>query len=275
MACRPWTWRTGTGRRWAVLQRRVTASTRRSPRPGDGHLIATNDQALTDVINNLTTLNSGVNPIKTFIIGVGAGVDPTKNPAAAATLLAMSVAGGTNTSSPQGYFPATSPQAVTNALTTIITQILAQTESTASAAVNSTGLNVNSKVYQSQFVTSDTPYQDWTGNLFEYDIDPVTAVINLASPDWSAQTQLDLGAPRIIATWDPLQNRAIPFEWTHRYAAQRNCRVDDTPGYRPADFYPRHQRFGRGAVLARIDCSRSPQWRPIPQSLPHFGRYRG
>ncbi len=182
--------------------------------PGDGHLIATNDIALTDMINKLNALNSGANPIKTFIIGVGAGVDPTKNPAAAATLLAMSVAGGTNTSSPQGYFPATSPQAVTDALQSIITQILAQTQSTASAAVNSTGLNVNSKVYQSQFVTSDTPYQDWTGNLFEYPIDPATGVVNLAAPNWSAQTNLDLGAARILATWDPVQNRAIPFEWT-------------------------------------------------------------
>jgi type IV pilus assembly protein PilY1 len=189
--------------------------------PGDGHLIATNDNALTDVINKLNALNSGANPIKTFIIGVGAGVDPTKNPAAAATLLAMSVAGGTNTASPQGYFPATSPQAVTNALQSIITQILAQTQSTASAAVNSTGLNVNSKVYQSQFVTSDTPYQDWTGNLFEYDINPATGVVNLAAPDWSAQTELDITSqltppplPRLIATWDPTQNRAIPFEWS-------------------------------------------------------------
>ena len=199
----------------------VSATFDNPPPVGDGHLISTNDQALTDVINKLQTLNSGANPIETFIIGVGAGVDPTKNPAAASTLLAMSVAGGTSASSPKGYFPATSPQAVTNALTTIITQILAQTQSTASAAVNSTGLNVNSKVYQSQFVTSDTPYQDWTGDLLEYDIAPTTGVVNLASPDWSAQAELDITSqltppplPRLIATWDPVQNKAIPFEWS-------------------------------------------------------------
>jgi type IV pilus assembly protein PilY1 len=192
-----------------------------TPPLGDGHLISTNDQALQDVINNLTALSTAANPIKTFIIGVGAGVDPSKNPSAAATLLAMSVAGGTNTASPQGYFPATSPQAVTDALQSIITQILAETQSTASAAVNSTGLNVNSKVYQSQFVTSDTPYQDWTGNLFEYDINPSTGIVNLVTPDWSAQTQLDITSqltppplPRLIATWDPTQNHAIPFEWS-------------------------------------------------------------
>jgi type IV pilus assembly protein PilY1 len=169
----------------------------------------TNDQALIDVITNLTSLNSGANPIQTYIIGVGAGVDPSKNPAAAATLTAMSIAGGTGT-----YFPATSPQAVTDALQTIITQILAVTESTASAAVNTTGLNVNSVVYQSQFVTSDT-YQDWTGNVLAYPIDSTSGVIDttLADIKWSAQTKLDAQASRLIATWDPVAGNGIPFQW--------------------------------------------------------------
>jgi type IV pilus assembly protein PilY1 len=181
-----------------------------SPGPND-------DRALIDVINKLTALNSGANPIKTYIIGVGAGVDPNVNMAANQTLTAMAIAGGTGT-----YFAATSPGEVTNDLQTIITTILTQTQSTASAAVNSTGLNINSKVYQSQFVTSDAPYQDWTGNLFEFNIAPATGIVNTATADWSAQTQLDdVFAPtgggqssRIIATWDPIQNRGIPFEWT-------------------------------------------------------------
>jgi type IV pilus assembly protein PilY1 len=176
----------------------------------DHSLASTNDQALTDVIAKLTTLNSGANPIQTYIIGVGAGVDPTKNPEAAKTLTAMSIAGGTG-----DYFPATSPQAVTDALQTIITHILAVTESTASAAVNTTGLNVNSVVYQSQFVTSDT-YQDWTGNVLAYPINSTTGVIDtsLADIHWSAQTQLDAQASRAIATWDPVAGHGIPFEWT-------------------------------------------------------------
>ncbi|HEY2463521.1 MAG TPA: PilC/PilY family type IV pilus protein [Steroidobacteraceae bacterium] len=176
----------------------------------DGSLASTNDQALTDVIAKLSALNSGANPIQTFIIGVGAGVDPTKNPAAAATLTAMSIAGGTG-----AYFPATSPQAVTDALQTIITHILAVTESTSSAAVNTTGLNVNSVVYQSQFVTSDT-YQDWTGNVLAYPINPTNGFIDtlLADIHWSAQTQLDSEATRSIATWDPVAGHGIPFEWT-------------------------------------------------------------
>jgi type IV pilus assembly protein PilY1 len=176
----------------------------------DGSLAVTNDQALTDVITNLATLNSGANPIQTYIIGVGAGVDPSKNPSAAATLTAMSIAGGTG-----AYFPATSPQAVTDALQTIITHILAVTESTASAAVNTTGLNTNSVVYQSQFVTSDA-YQDWTGNVLAYPIDSTTGIVDTLPADiiWSAQAKLDAQASRVIATWDPAAGHAIPFEWS-------------------------------------------------------------
>jgi type IV pilus assembly protein PilY1 len=136
----------------------------------------------------------------------------------------MAVAGGTNT-----YFAANSPGAVTADLQTIITSILATTQSTSSAAVNSTGLNTSSVVYQSQFTTSDV-YQDWTGNLFAFPINPTTGTVN-TTPSvppalWSAQTQLDLQtlgsagscgtcwlSGRLIATWDPVANQGTPFEW--------------------------------------------------------------
>jgi type IV pilus assembly protein PilY1 len=183
----------------------------------------TNDQALKDVIMNLQNL--AANKVKTYVIGVGAGVDPSVNPTAAATLQAMAIAGGTGPSNPpsaaapMGYFPANSPAAVTADLQVIITQILAATQSVASAAVNSTGLNTTSVVYQSQFLTSDT-YQDWTGNLFAFPISS-TGQVNTAptSAIWSAATQLDLqgSAGRLIATFDPTigaNGAGIPFEWT-------------------------------------------------------------
>jgi type IV pilus assembly protein PilY1 len=185
----------------------VTASFNPSPL---NTLIATNDQALTDVMTELAALQSiGVN---TYIIGVGAGVDPAVNMTAYQTLNAMAAAGGTS-----AYFPANSPGAVTADLQIIITKILAATQSVASAAVNSTGLNTNSVVYQSQFTTSDL-YQDWTGNLYAFPVNPTNGAVN-TSPSaalWSAQTQLDgqtwnLG--RIIATWDPVANHATPFQW--------------------------------------------------------------
>jgi type IV pilus assembly protein PilY1 len=176
--------------------------------PSTGALIATNDQALTDVIHNLTVLNSGTNPVKTYIVGLGAGIDPAS--VAGQTLTAMAVAGGTSV-----YFPATTPQAVADDLQTIIISILAETESTASAAVNTTGLNVNSVVYQSQFVTSDT-YQDWTGNVYAFPISSTTGIVDTTIADayWSAQTQLDAQSTRLMATWDPVKGAGIPFEWT-------------------------------------------------------------
>jgi type IV pilus assembly protein PilY1 len=183
---------------------------------GDGSLDVanTNDQALKDVITNLQNLAAA--GVKTYIIGVGAGVDPTVNPVAANTMTAMAIAGGTGSASPTGYFAANSPQQVTNDLQIIITKILAATQSVASAAVNSTGLNTNSVVYQSQFLTSDT-YQDWDGNLYAFPI-AADGTVNTAPSGalWSAATQLDLQSwdtGRQIATWDATLNAGIPFRW--------------------------------------------------------------
>jgi type IV pilus assembly protein PilY1 len=190
----------------------VTATFNPAPPLGTGSLIATNDQALTDVMTQLAALNSGPNPVKTYIIGLGAGVDQAVNPAAWSTLTAMAVAGGTNT-----FFPANSPQNVTSDLQIIIAKILAATQSTASAAVNSTGLNTNSVVYQSQFTTSDL-FQDWTGNLYAFPINPTTGAVSTAPANalWSGQTQLDAqtwDAGRLIATWDPVASAGTPFRW--------------------------------------------------------------
>ncbi|MDP9084392.1 MAG: PilC/PilY family type IV pilus protein [Pseudomonadota bacterium] len=179
----------------------------------DHSLGVTNDQALTDVIANLTALNA--RGIKTYVIGLGAGVDATVNPTAAATLQAMAIAGGTGTASPTGFFPAVSPTAMTNDLQIIITKILAATQSVASAAVNSTGLNTNSVVYQSQFLTSDSN-QDWDGNLRAFTIAADGSVDTSGVPIWSAAPLLDMLAwdtGRFIATWDPTLNAAIPFQW--------------------------------------------------------------
>jgi type IV pilus assembly protein PilY1 len=182
----------------------------------DGSLAVTNDQALTDVIAKLNAANAA--GIKTYIVGLGAGVDPSKNPVAAQTLTAMAVAGGTGS-----YFAATDPQTLTNDLQAIVGQILAATQSTAAAAVNSTGLNTNSVVYQSQFITSDSN-QDWVGNLFAFPISVVDGTVDTLPADalWSAQAQLDLQSwdtGRLIATWDPVTNAGTPFRWNTAAAA--------------------------------------------------------
>jgi type IV pilus assembly protein PilY1 len=172
---------------------------------------ATNDQAVLDTISQLANLQA--KGISTYVIGLGAGVEPSVNPVAAQVLTAMAIAGGTGT-----YFAATNPAALTTDLQAILANILAATQSTASTAVNSTGLQNGSVAYLAQFTTSDT-FQDWTGNLFAFPINPATGVVDTAPADalWSARAQLDAvswDTGRLIATWDPVAKTGIPFRWS-------------------------------------------------------------
>ncbi len=202
----------------------------------NGSLSSTNDQALTDTITELTALNSA--GIKTYIVGVGAGVDPSLNPQAAATLTAMAIAGGTG-----NYSAATSAQQVTVDLQSILSAIQAGTYSVSSAAVNSTGLNSSAVAYQAKFTTSDTPWQDWTGNLLAY---PISAsgsnagTVNTTTPIWSAQSNLDTLASgqgwnntRMIATCVPTSGlcgngSGAPFRWANISNTQQSDLMTST-----------------------------------------------
>jgi len=190
----------------------------------DGSLNTTNDQALTDTINTLATLKAA--GVKTYIIGLGAGVDPSLNLQAAATLTAMAVAGGT-----ANYYPATSSTALVNDLNTILLSIQNGSYSTTGAAVSSTQIQIGAVEYQASFVSSDTPYQDWTGNLVENTLNSTTG-LPVTPYVWAAQPLLDqlvLGtgwsASRYIATWNPTLNSnagdGVPFEWNKISTAQQ------------------------------------------------------
>ncbi|GAC1305464.1 MAG: PilC/PilY family type IV pilus protein [Steroidobacteraceae bacterium] len=177
----------------------------------DGSLATTNDQALKDAISKLTALNTS--GIKTYIIGLGAGLDPAKNPIAAQTLTAMAIAGGTGS-----YLASMDPTSLTSNLDSVIVKVLKATQAVASVAVNSTGLNALSVVYQAQFTSSDV-YQDWTGNLYAFAANPSTGVLDTLPADarWAAATQLDgqnWDTGRFIATWDPVAAAGIPFRWS-------------------------------------------------------------
>ena len=172
----------------------------------------TNDQALLDVVTELTTLRSA--GIKTYVIGLGAGVDSSLNQSAGYALKAMAIAGGTS-----NYFPATSASALTSDLQVILASILAVKTSGTSPAVGSTSLNTGAVTYLASFDTQDTD-QDWTGDLQEWPLNPLTGLVNQSgSPNWSAQALLDTQvtdygwASRLIATWDPVKSVGIPFEW--------------------------------------------------------------
>lgn len=183
----------------------------------DGSLNTTNDQALTDTITALTNLNTA--GIKTYIVGLGAGVDPSVNPQAASTLTAMAIAGGTI-----NYYPASSPTDLVNDLNTILIAVQNGSLSTSAAAISSTNLQIGTVEYQASFTSSDKIYQDWTGNLIEIPLDPVTGFPTGAAT-WSAQALLDAQTSRLIATWDPLLNSGagggIPFEWASLNTTQQ------------------------------------------------------
>jgi type IV pilus assembly protein PilY1 len=171
---------------------------------------ATNDQAVLDTVSRLQVLKA--QGIKTYVIGLGAGVNPAVNPVAAQVLTAFAIAGGTGS-----YFPAYNPTALTNDLQSILANILAATQSTASTAVNSTGLHNGSIAYLAQFTTSDNN-QDWTGNLNAFPINPLTGQVNTApsAAIWSSRSQLDSqswNSGRLIATWDPIAMEGTPFRW--------------------------------------------------------------
>lgn len=167
----------------------------------------TNDQAVLDTISTLQSLQQA--GIKTYVVGLGSGVTGS---VASQVLTAMAIAGGTGS-----YFAATDPTTLVKDLDGILAQVQQATQSISSSAVNSTGIHVGSIAFQAQFNTSDT-YQDWTGNLYAFPINPATGVVdtNPADAVWDAQAELDAmpWQSRLISTWDPVAKAGIPFEWT-------------------------------------------------------------
>ena len=146
---------------------------------------ATNNQALIDTIAKITELrNRG---IKTYVVGLGAGVDATQNPAANAALNAMAVAGGTGQ-----QYPASDIPSFQAALSAIAAQIYASTQITAPVAPGS--VTSGSKVY---VVTSKNQSGAMGGHIEAYNTDtspsavPGTAV---GSALWDAGSPATMGA---------------------------------------------------------------------------------
>ncbi len=153
---------------------------------------------------------------------MGAGVDPTVNPQAAATLTAMAVAGGTT-----NYYPATNAVALVNSLNAILVAIQNGEYNASAAAVSSTKLSSDTIEYQGNFTSSDVPYQDWTGDLVAIPLDSVTGAPTTTRL-WSAQPLLDAlvsgsgwSTSRRIVTWNPVSKTAVPFRWASLTPAQQ------------------------------------------------------
>lgn len=205
----------------------------------DGSLNTTNDQALQDTITEIAALKAA--GIKTFVVGMGPGVNPGLNPQAAAALTAMAVAGGTGSASPTGYFPGTSPAQVVTDLQNILNIISVSNVSSVSAAANSSTLNIGTTVYQASYSGYSGAYRDWTGDVQAYPVNASTGAVSTTA-NWSAQCQLDAMATgavcsgttdagtgtgsgwsttRLIATWNPSSGAAVPFEWGNISSAQQ------------------------------------------------------
>ena len=208
---------------------------------GSLNTAGTNDQAVVDTVNQLKALFNSTSHVKTYVIGLGAGVDPTVNPVAAQVLTAFAIAGGTGS-----YFPATDPTSLANDLQAILAQIQATTQSTAATAVNSTGLHMGSVAYLAQFTTSDT-LLDWTGNMNAWPIDATSGAVNTTQglQLWSAATQIDAqdwNNGRLIATWDPLANNGqgggTPFRWTNGNGATQGIAQNTALGLALQAFVP-------------------------------------
>lgn len=172
----------------------------------------TNDTAVSDAITQIQQLES--DGITTYVVGMGAGVDASKNPSAAATLEAMALAGSGGKTN---YFPATTPADVASQLEVILSQIQSAQLATASAATNSTSLNTVTQLFQARFDSTN-----WTGNLYDFKFDSSTNsfysdITNSSDYYWDAQSKLDAqandGSGRSIVTWNPSTGTGVPFEW--------------------------------------------------------------
>ncbi|MGA9851437.1 MAG: PilC/PilY family type IV pilus protein [Gammaproteobacteria bacterium] len=206
---------------------------------GDGSLSTTNDQALTDTITELSALKTA--GVKTFVVGMGPGVNPTLNPQAAAALTAMAVAGGTGSASPTGYFPGSSPAQVVTDLQNILDIISVSNVSSVSAAANTSSLNTGTTVYQASYSGYNGAYHDWTGDVQAFPVNASTGAVSTTA-SWSAQCELDAMATgavctdnsdagtgtgsgwnltRLIATWNPSTGAGVPLVWADISSAQQ------------------------------------------------------
>ena len=189
----------------------------------NGTVASTNDNALTDTIAAITALHTA--GIDTYIVGLGAGVDPSKNPEAAATLTAMAIAGGTG-----NYFPATTPAAVANDLN-VIMQSIEATMSTTGVSLNALSGASSSMVYQASFIT-----KLWTGNLKAETLSSVLTNPNSPTISWQASganpsgtissTSFQNGSTPNVFTWNPACTHTsgcgVSFSWSSLSTTQQS-----------------------------------------------------
>jgi type IV pilus assembly protein PilY1 len=149
----------------------------------------TNDQALIDTISAIKTLNQ--KGIKTYVIGLGAGVDSTANPAAYYALNAMAIAGGTGVE-----YPASNIPAFNAALNSIAAQIFSNIQ--VSAPVAPTSITGGSLIYTA---TSNNNPGAIAGHIQAYATAPLP----------SSTASAPVGTASGPAVWDAGQPSKMPI----------------------------------------------------------------
>ncbi|WP_313299085.1 PilC/PilY family type IV pilus protein [Diaphorobacter sp.] len=148
----------------------------------------TNDQAVIDAIAEIKALNDA--GIKTYVVGLGAGVDSTVNPAAHAVLNAMAIAGGT-----AQQYPANDVPSFQSALESIAAQI--STSSQIMAPLAASSMDMGSILYLS---STNSLVGDIAGHLEAYETqtgpDAVMGVADTTSALWDAGTPDKMPATR-------------------------------------------------------------------------------
>ncbi len=160
----------------------------------DGSFTSSNADSVTDAINAIKALSAA--GIKVYVIGLGAGVDSTVNPAAAKLLTAMAIAGGTT-----DFFPAGSSTALNDAFMTIVDKIYSENSISAPVA----------------------PISVASGGAYEYQL---TSIPSPTAGHVKAYTVSAAGAMSSTAAWDaPTLMTA-----TNRAAALMAAKTDNTFG---------------------------------------------
>ena len=162
----------------------------------DGSFAASNSQAVTDAIAATRALATA--GIKTYVIGLGAGVDASVNPIAAKLLQAMAIAGGTT-----GFFPATDPASLNAAFQTIANEIY--TESAVAAPVAPISVS-NGSSYEYALTTMPSPL---AGHVKAYAVSATGTPAGAASWDAGALMTTALRTPALLAA--KADNSIVPL----------------------------------------------------------------
>lgn len=125
-----------------------------------------------------------------------------------------------NDNTPDNYFLVTNALILEAQLTKAFDEIMGQTSSNSSVALNSGALNGNSRLYQARFNTST-----WTGQLLSF---PLNGDGTIGPKNWEASDLLESIASnnRKIVTYKPSTGTGIPFRWPADPASPGNSELD-------------------------------------------------